>query len=105
VSFEDNVERFLTVSSSHVTPNDFNLMLSPAGYGLMMFEEKTGEAGVIVYVGYLEASDFDREYLAGLKFSDYFLDLIDWALENKIDWLRIVSHGTEIEGLAQCTWE
>lgn len=62
MSFEDNVERFLTVSSSHVAPNDFNLMLSPAGYGLMMFEEKTGEAGVIVYVGYLEASDFDRKY-------------------------------------------
>jgi hypothetical protein len=105
MSFENDVERFLTVSSSHVTPNDFNLMLSPAGVGLMFFREKTGEAGVIVYVGYLEASGFDREYLAGLKFSSYFLNLIDWALENKIDWLRIVDHGTKIEGLQQCSWE
>lgn len=105
MSFENDVERFLTVSSSHVSPNDFNLMTSKVGVGLMFFREKTSEAGVIVYVGYLKASGFDREYLADLKFSNYFLDLVDWALENNIDWLRIVEHGTEIEGLSQCNWE
>lgn len=105
MSFDRFVERFLTVSSGHVTPNDFSLMTSFRLHGLMMFEEKTGEAGVIVYVGYLEASGFDRVYLAGLKFSNYFLDLIDWALANKIDWLRIADIGTEIEGLSQYDWE
>lgn len=104
MSFENDVERFLTVSSGHVSPNDFNLMTSKVGVGLMMFEEKTGEAGVIVYVSYLEDSGFDREYLASLKFSDYFLDLIDWALENKIDWLRVVDHGKEIKTLPMCDW-
>ena len=107
MSFKDDEERFLTVSSVHVTPDDFMLITSKVSLGLMMFfnYETTVDAGVIIYVSYLKACNFDKVYLADLTFSNYFLDLIDWALANNIDWLRIVGHGTEIEGLPQYSWE
>lgn len=105
MSFEDDVERFLTVSSNHATPNDFNLMTSSAEKSLMVFRESMDEAGVILNIGYIEGCGFDREALSALKFSDLFCNLIEWAIKNNIAWVRIDRDGTKIDGLSQCDWQ